>query len=204
MNNPHHLAQCTLFLTALFCSAFSATAAPSVSATTATPISTSNTPTTATTTSPPSRLNSSLMVPGTVISGGHSFSKNSSLGHGSYADINYTQTVWSVGINTNLQNNGSHANRLFIGIGMGRWLQLQMGYGDNTNDLNTQGNIRLYRLRSDFSIGSLARGLSLTKTRSNTLREWHNRLYFSFYSERHDIRALRTLDTQGLGIGWRL
>lgn len=87
------------------------------------------------------------IVPGIVVSAGRVDTRNDNTGKGNgfFLDGNYTRTFLNTGVS--YKNFGTDdIENLYVGVGVSRLVQLQIGYG-------SEGQVR--RLRHDFNLTSI-------------------------------------------------
>lgn len=130
------------------------------------------------------------ILPGIVLSAGRVDSRRDEDGAGTgfFLDANYTRTFINAGA-AYKQTDKLHTSNVYAGIGVGKILQLQLGFGE-------QGMVR--RARHDFNLTTLYDFFSGQK-RSPYSRTVDNRITFTFAIEEYPDEP--ALDNASIGFG---
>lgn len=131
------------------------------------------------------------ILPAILVSAGRVDGRNSSTGFGSglFVDANYTRTFLNGGISYKTWSGNGDVANLYVGTGISKLLQIQVGTG-------TQGHV--FRVRHDLNLTSIYDFVTGTKrNRYNT--SLGNRLTLTFAAE--DYKDEPAMDNFHIGIG---
>lgn len=135
------------------------------------------------------------LIRGTVLSAGRADPRGDSmatddLDTGYYLDANYSSVLINGGLGIK-DFSGESVGNAYVGVGLGRLIQMQLGYG-------AEGS--LGRVRSDLNIRSL---FSLVTQKRQDPREktLADRITFSYSLERYNDKESEHFDNATIGIG---